>query len=318
MKKLLIVLLVLLVIGLAVGLIWAGNYFFDIAFVRAESKDFLRGNDNLAAEQPEARQANYNDNAAWLEAQRYQTLEIESDDGLKLVGTYIYAHVQNGRTAIVVHGYSANRQSMLGFARIFVEELGYNVLLPDLRAHGDSEGEIIGFGWPDRLDMLGWIDRALQEHSREEQIVLYGISMGGATVMMTAGEELPGNVKAIIEDCGYSSVKGELSYQLKELFGLPSFPLINAASLVARYRAGFFLGDASAVKQLEKCTLPILFIHGEADTFVPYSMLDEVYQAAAGPKERYTVAGAAHGQAYSMDPDQYVETLRTFLETYVD
>ena len=147
--------------------------------------------------------------------------------------------------------------------------------------------------------------------------MLFGISMGGATVMMTAGEDLPGNVKAVIEDCGYTSVKDELAVQLKRMYKLPSFPLVPVTSLIARHRAGFFLGEASAVEQLKKTTLPVLFIHGEADAFVPFSMLDPLYQATGGPKEKYTVPGAGHGGAYSADPEQYIHVMQNFLTQYI-
>lgn len=148
-----------------------------------------------------------------------------------------------------------------------------------------SQGDYIGFGWPDRKDYVQWIEKVLTENGQQEQITLYGVSMGAATVMMTSGEKLPDNVKAIVEDCGYSTVNQELQYQLKELFNLPSFPLVNVTSGITKLRAGYFFGEASAVKQLQKNHLPMLFIHGENDTFVPFSMLDEVYNATQGPKE---------------------------------
>lgn len=117
--------------------------------------------------------------------------------------------------------------------------------MPDARGHGKSEGDYIGFGWDERKDYLQWINRIIKKDPQSE-IVLHGVSMGAATVMMTSGEKLPDNVKAFVEDCGYSSVKGELGYQLKEMFNLPAFPLIPVTSLVTKVRAGYFL-----VKQIQ-------------------------------------------------------------------
>lgn len=127
------------------------------------------------------------------------------------------------------------------FAKMY-HDWGYNVLAPDARGHGKSQGDYIGFGWPDRKDYVQWIEKVLTENGQQEQITLYGVSMGAATVMMTSGEKLPDNVKAIVEDCGYSTVNQELQYQLKELFNLPSFPLVNVTSGITKLRAGYFFG----------------------------------------------------------------------------
>ena len=209
-----------------------------------------------------------------------------------------------------------NAETMANYAKMF-HDLGYNVLVPDARGHGRSEGDYIGFGWPERKDYVQWIDKILAETGQSQQIVLYGVSMGAATVMMTSGEKLPNNVKAIIEDCGYSSVDEELAYQLKDMFNLPSFPLIQVTSLITKIRAGYFFGEASAVDQLTKNTKPMLFIHGDADTFVPYNMLAKVYAATKGPKEKYVVKGAEHAKAYQADPEKYQQTVKEFLAKYV-
>lgn len=158
------------------------------------------------------------------------------------------------------------------------------------------------------------------EQDPQAEVVLFGISMGGATVMMTAGEaDLSSNVKCVIEDCGYSSVWDEFAGQLKEMFGLPTFPVLDAASLVTQLRAGYGFQEASAVEQLKKTSLPMLFIHGEEDTFVPYAMLDVVYQACASPeKELLSIPSAEHGEASSVDPERYWSTVEAFLAKHMD
>ena len=157
------------------------------------------------------------------------------------------------------------------------------------------------------------------EQDPQAEIVLFGVSMGGATVMMTAGEaDLSPNVKCVIEDCGYSSVWDEFAGQLKEMFGLPTFPVLDAASLVTRVRAGWSFKEASAVEQLKKTSLPMLFIHGEDDTFVPYAMLDVVYGAcASADKERLSIPGAGHGGAAGTDPELYWATVEAFLDKHM-
>ena len=125
-------------------------------------------------------------------------------------------------------------------------------------------------------------------------------------------------MKCVVEDCGYSSVWDEFAGQLDELFHLPTFPVLDAASLVTQVRAGFGFKEASAVEQLKKASLPVLFIHGEDDTFVPYSMLDVVYRACASPdKEKLSIPGAAHGEASSKDPELYWSTVEVFLNKHI-
>lgn len=116
---------------------------------------------------------------------------------------------------------------------------------------------------------------------------------------------------------GYSSVHDELAYQLDDMFSLPAFPLMQVTSLVTKVRAGYFFGEANAVEQLKKNQRPMLFIHGDEDTFVPFEMLDKVYRATKGPKEKYVVKGAEHAEAYKTDPEKYQQVVQQFLSQYV-
>ncbi|MDB7088526.1 alpha/beta hydrolase [Enterococcus mundtii] len=308
--KLWIKILIGMTLLVTVVLVFAGNYFYNYAVVPSE-KDFLEG------DTPGTTKTNEESSAqSWFaNPENRKEWQQTSADGLKLSAIYLPA-TDSHKTAIVAHGYMGNAETMANYAKMF-HDLGYNVLVPDARGHGKSEGDYIGFGWHERKDYVKWIDQVLETNGQSEEIVLYGISMGAATVMMTSGEPLPTNVKAIIEDCGYSSVNEELAYQLNELFSLPPFPLIQVTSLMTKIRAGYFFGEADAIKQLEKNQLPMLFIHGDADTFVPYEMLDKVYQATNGPKEKYIVPGAEHAKAYSIDPENYQKTVSSFLEKYV-
>ena len=135
--------------------------------------------------------------------------------------------------------------------------------------------------------------------------------------MMTSGEALPPNVKVIVEDCGYTSVWDEFSGQLKEQFGLPSFPIMQAASLMTKLRARYWFSEADAVKQVAKSTTPMLFIHGEDDSFVPFWMLDVLFEASGCEKEKFIVSGAGHGVASSADPDGYWAAVGTFVEKHI-
>ena len=307
MKKSMKILIGILVV-IIIALIFAGNYFYNYAVVPAE-KDFLGdGSYEKSAEliQAEAWFTDDNNRTTW---------ELKSEDGLDLSAIYLPADSDQKKTAIIAHGYMGKAEDMAQYAELY-HSLGYNVLLPDARGHGSSEGDYIGFGWDERKDYQQWIQEVLDKTNDDESIVLHGVSMGAATVMMTSGEELPENVKAIVEDCGYTSAKDELSYQLKQMFNLPQFPLIQVTSLITKIRAGYFFGEADAVKQLQKNTTPMLFIHGDKDDFVPFFMLDEVYEATDAPKEKYVVPDAGHAQAMANDPAKYKETVANLLAAH--
>lgn len=253
----------------------------------------------------------HEDALAWWEGIPHQEVFMQSQDGLRL-RAHLARHPGGGKDwAILCHGYTGKGLDMLNPARAYYAQ-GYSLLLPDLRGHGGSQGRFIGMGWPDRLDVLGWMQQALSMEP-EARLVLHGVSMGAATVMMTAGEPLPQNTRAIIADCGYSGLWQLFSYQLKGIFGLPAFPIMHVADGLCRLYLGFGMRQASSLKQLAKAQVPVLFFHGERDTFVPFSMLEEVYAACASMKEKAAVVGAGHGECNIVAGDAYWQRIWTFI-----
>lgn len=301
----LIALAVLLALALG-ALAFAGNYLFRFALDP-------QGGGMLSGYDPEV--DTLEGDAAWF-AEHSEDRWMESRDGLKLHALYLPQR-DSHKYAVICHGYGSIPQYGGRFAAWFYDQ-GYSVLAPAARAHELSQGRYAGMGWPERRDIVAWVDTIVEQDPQAE-VVLFGVSMGGATVMMTAGEaDLSPNVKCIIEDCGYSSVWDEFAGQLDELFGLPAFPVLDAASLVTKFRTGWDFKEASAVEQLKKTALPILFIHGEEDTFVPYAMLDVVYNACASlEKEKLSIPGAAHGEASWEDPELYWATVSAFLDKHM-
>ncbi len=241
--------------------------------------------------------------------------EMTSFDGLKL-HAYQIENPGARRQVIMVHGYGADHMMYRQLAKHFYNT-GFSILMPDLRGHGNSEGNVICMGWKDRLDIIKWIDLLVSENPQCE-IVLYGISMGAATVMMTSGEKLPVNVKAVIEDCGYTSAAEQFGYCLRTFFHVVPFPLLYFSGLVCRLRGGWGFWQANAVKQLQKNRLPMLFIHGADDDFVPAFMIDKVYAASMGPKEKFIVPGAKHAEACCVDPEGYGKAVEGFLKKYLN
>ncbi|HEY5525488.1 MAG TPA: alpha/beta hydrolase [Clostridium sp.] len=314
-KKNIIIIASLLGVTVASGLVFAGNYFYNLAVNPNASKEMVFGPED-ESEKVSAKEEKEKTRVAWLmDSSNYNDCYRTSSDGLKLHGYEINNAVTSNVWVITVHGYMSEGKEMSDYAKKFCE-MGYNVLIPDLRGHGKSEGDYIGMGWDDRGDILSWINYIIEKDSNAK-IVLHGISMGAGAVMMTSGEELPSNVQAIVEDCGYTSAWDEFSYQLNILFEYPKFPILNMASLVTRVRAGYWLGDASAIKQVAKATVPMLFIHGDKDDFVPYYMLDEVYNAANCEKKKVIVEGAKHVEAATVDPELYWTSIKNFINKYL-
>ncbi|MDL2218731.1 alpha/beta hydrolase [Ruminococcaceae bacterium OttesenSCG-928-O06] len=309
-KRIWIATAVLLAVVLVAGFA-AGSYFYTLAIDPTSDKTVvLQAPHNVLGGSDEAARRRQQENEAWFAGVGYEDVWMQSGDGLSL---HAYKIEQPGaeRWAILAHGYNGTGRQMIRAAMQYTQ-WGYSVLLPDARGCGESEGDYIGMGWDERLDMVGWINAINEEHA-PHTIVLHGVSMGGATVMMASGEDLPENVRAIVEDCGYTSAWDEFAYQLKGIFGLPAFPVMHFSAVVTRLRAGYWLHQASAVRQVAKSQVPILFIHGSEDTFVPTYMLYEVYEAASCEKELLVIEGAGHGAASTTDEGLYWGTVDAFL-----
>jgi len=214
------------------------------------------------------------------------------------------------RTAVVVHGWRDQAIGMFQIARLY-ELMGYNLVVPDLHAHGLSEGDWIGMGWEERCDVLHWMSLF-----RTDTMVVHGISMGAATTMNVSGEAMPEGIRSVkfVEDCGYTSVWDEFSYELADEFGLPDFPLMYTSSLLCGLKLGWRFGQASPLRQVSKCRYPMLFIHGDNDHFVPSGMVHPLYEAKQGEKQLWVTEGTAHAQSYKDYPEDYARRLRDFLQ----
>lgn len=309
-KIILTISILLLVVILGVGGL-VGNYFYNLALNPFTSKDMIFGDDDDDTSLEVEADVN------WLiKDSNYIDTYITSSDNLKLHAYEVKNENKTDKWAIVVHGYTSEGKLLSSKAK-HLYNMGYNVLVPDLRSHGTSEGNYIGMGWHDRLDIIDWINYIVKNNPNSK-IALHGTSMGSATVLMVSGEKLPSNVKAIVADCGYTSVYDEFSYQLKQLFNLPAFPIMNFSDVVTHIRAGYCLNDASAINQVKKSTTPILYIHGDKDDFVPYYMMDELYNATNSEKEKLTIEGGEHANSDLVNPKLYWSTVNSFLEKYIE
>lgn len=265
----------------------------------------------------------YPETKAWVDslrsvnALRDTFITMKSEEGLRVgdrkTGKKHHAlYIQNGKhcTALVLHGWRNSSIDFLFLARIYDKELGYNVVIPDLYAHGQSEGEAIQMGWKDADDMMQWL-RAF----KTDTMVVHGVSMGAATTMMLSSRQMPEDIKDIrfIEDCGYTSVWDEFAGQLKEEFGLSEFPLMYSTSLLCKLRYGWSFGEASAIRAVAKCHYPMLFIHGDSDTFVPTEMVYRLYAAKPEPKQLWITKNTSHACSYLNHKEEYIKRVKDFL-----
>ena len=240
-----------------------------------------------------------------------QDVYCRSEDGLRLHATYL---PNNGAKKVVIcfHGYTSEGMKDYGALSNYYLKRGYGLLLIDARAHGQSEGKYIGFGCLDRQDALKWITWVIEECGEDVKIMLHGTSMGGATVLMASGLELPEQVKGIVSDCGFTSPKEVFTHVLHSMYHLPAFPVIQIADYVNQKKAGYGMDECNAAREVRNATVPILMIHGSADTFVPCSMCEEIYENCGSPKKKLIVEGAAHGESYYKDTEAYENALTEF------
>ena len=252
---------------------------------------------------------------AWLAQQPTEDIYIKSFDNLKLHGTLLKSG-NNKNCVICFHGYTSRGLNDYGAMSKFYHEQNFNVIMIDARNHGESEGQYTGFGVLDRQDAIKWIDYAIERFGKDVNIFLHGDSMGGATVLMTSGMDLPENVKAIIADCAFTSAYDVFSHILKRDYHIPKFPIMNITEMMTRKKAGYGYKDVSTLEEVAKSKVPILFIHGDVDDFVPVWMTEKNYEACNSEKELLLVKNADHAEAYYADTQAYENAVKKMIKKY--
>ncbi len=254
------------------------------------------------------------DMIAWtnmIRAYPYKEYAIASFDGLTLRGKY-FEFKPGAPIELMFHGYKGHAERDLngGVERCF--KLGHSALLIDHRASGYSDGHVITFGVLEKRDCLAWVNFAIREFGEDVKLILTGISMGAATVMNTAGEPLPPQIKYILADCGYTSPREIISKVMREM-KLPPALLYPCATLGARLFGHFDLNEVAPMEAVKRASVPIVFAHGDADDFVPYDMSVRLHAVCSSAhKKLVTIPGAGHGLAFPVGRDAYVEALAEF------
>ena len=277
---------------------------------RTKKRDPYSGIDKRGYKQYEARLRSLIDN---IIAEPYEAVEITARDGTRLFARYYHA-CDGAPLEIQCHGYRSTSLRDFAGSGIAYKSRPYNLLLIDQRSHGESGGNVITFGIRERFDVLDWINYAIDRFGGEVRIVLYGISMGGATVLMAAGETLPSNVRCVLADSPYSSPIDIIAKVGVEK-GFPRFLIRPLAIVGARLFGGFSLTSCSPVEAVKRATVPILVVHGDADTFVPDYMSDEIYASNTNIILR-KFSGADHAASYLSDTEGYLELVDGFVDEF--
>ena len=271
----------------------------------------------LAAKQFDGYREELSAAIAYVRLLPYEDVYITSFDGLRLHAKVFRA--ENERAAVLLfHGYRSD-YGYFDFGAVIRKylEKGISLLLVDQRSHGKSEGKYIGFGSHESRDAMQWLKFMTDTFGSDIQIILHGVSMGCATVMMMSGNpDLPKNVKFTVADCGYTSPWAEFDYQLKNAH-VPTSPLLDGANFFNKHIAKYDFKKVDAVESVSHAQVPMLFIHGTKDDFVPTYMVHELYDACSTDKDLLLVEGAGHAESYPTDSAAYEAKVKSFIDKYI-
>ena len=304
--------ILLLGVLIVLGAGWfVGDYFVDYALKRGNAT-------NPLAPPPAYGAFGSKSTVVAHKPRRYKSenWQIQSADGLKLRGTYFQPRNDSDKWVVLLHGYGGDQTYMWNMASIYLRH-GYNVVTPDLRASGTSEGKYVTMGTLESNDLALWCNKIIQV-APQAQIALHGVSMGAATELLATAKPLPWNVKAVVEDSSYTNAYTILMDNFVKTFPYPAKPVLLCADVVTRIRTGVFFSAADPLTAVQHSQLPTLFIHGSGDQLVPPTMMEELFTASSAPnKEQLVIPDAGHGMAYAANPKEYFGTVFDFLSTYL-
>lgn len=303
-----------LVLGV-LALLWLaiGFYTFAAFCMRRRGYDPSRP-EHIRKTMPKAYADAILEGQAWIEAQSPERVEIQSFDGLRLVGHYI-PHENARGTGIFFHGYRSRWNIDFASSMPFYYGLGFSLLAVDVRAHGDSEGGYMTYGIRERKDVLAWVNYINGRVGTDTPILIGGLSMGSATVQMACGLPLPKNVRAVVSDCGFTSPY-EIGCRVLKQQHMPAWLVLPQMNLFCRLLAGFGLKEYSTLTAQAQNTIPTFFVHGDADQLVPLEMSQRNYEACKAEKHLLIIPGAPHAVSYLFDRPLYERELEAFLAKY--
>ncbi|MGI6229261.1 MAG: alpha/beta hydrolase [Christensenellales bacterium] len=300
---LLVIALSALALVLFITLLIIGNAVFN-RVARRPDGDKIKDFKNLANRTPDYYENLYK-SMDKLKEKRFERVDITSKDGLNLAGFYFPSDKPSDKFVICVHGFTS--YGFRGFASFadFYNGIGVNMLLIDNRAHGESEGKYAGMGILERYDIVCWIDYLIGRFGEGIKVYLHGNSMGAAAVVMASGLDLPEQVKGIIADAPFTNFYDQMNHTIKAASGMSGALMVKLASFIARRRAGYGFKDVDGAKEIKKAKVPFLFVHGDADYFVPHKWSEILYAACPTQKDFFLVKDAGHSACYYISPKEY-------------
>lgn len=247
----------------------------------------------------------------WLES-KAEKVTMKNSDGKNLSGLLLKNNDTSHSYIIICHSMTSNSRDMALYAHHFYD-LGFNVLLPDSRGYGDDEYNKISMGYFEKNDVLDWVNDLVKKDDNAK-VFLFGVGMGGSTVLMASELELPENVKGIISDSAYSDVKALFKENIKDFYGFSSFPIVNIASLFVKATAGWDFSDVNVVDCVKNAQVPILIIHGGEDGIVPVDQSNDLYEACpVKGSDHILIRGAMHCQAQNFKSEKYWQGVDEFI-----
>ncbi len=256
----------------------------------------------------------FKENLEYLDSLKSERVYIKSFDGLRLAASY-YDNNNSDTTILLFHGYRSDGRFDFACAVKYYIEIGLNVLVVDQRCNGESGGRLISFGIKERRDAVSWTN-FINETYKPKNIFLSGVSMGATTVMMASNLDLPKNVRGIIADCGFTAAPDIIKKVAKQAFKINATPILPVLNLMCKLFGGFSLYETTTVKALSESDIPIFFIHGKKDGFVPCEMTSQSYEAAKAEKHICLVEDADHGISFLVDTENIQKRILRFVSAH--
>ena len=299
------IILILLVFLIIVALGWA----FKTAFMRSDVRLISFESGPLAKYKDV-----FKESLEYLDDLKSERVYTKSFDGLRLAASY-YNNNNSDTTILLFHGYRSDGRFDFACAVKYYIEMGINVLVVDQRANGESEGRLITFGIKERRDAVTWT-KFIDKKYAPKNIFLSGVSMGATTVMMAANLNLPKNVKGVIADCGFTAAPDIIKKVARQAFKINATPILPILNLMCKIFGHFSLYETTTIKALSESDIPIFFIHGKKDGFVPCEMTEQSHKAARAEKHICLVEDADHGISFLVDTDNIQKQIASFVKSH--